>query len=354
MIKKLPVIYPKESVYSWLARSYSQSGVIYYKYFVEELFENKGEVLDYNFINLFNKEFKRLIKRTIGFESLLVNHTLFKYYSRFIDCGDRKEVYFTGINNKELLSKKLHIPPNRKNYFLRYCPLCVQEDRREFGECYFHIEHQIYDIHICPKHGVELIDTLIKNDKSSDKTFFTLEQLDPDVEGKRYEKEDINVRVSRYIGEVFEGDIKINNDVLVSDYLSSKLTRSQCVDEACTKKNIIGLTKDLSSFYKGLKVFNLSSYVVCDVLRGVRRNPYDVLLISYYLGIKPRDLCVMKLSKEEIRRPIMRKVFELYKSGFDMETISLKVGRKKTQVQRIINGYLKIKKTKKESQQSLN
>ena len=54
MIKKLPVIYPKESVYSWLARSYSQSGVIYYKYFVEELFENKGEVLDYNFINLFN------------------------------------------------------------------------------------------------------------------------------------------------------------------------------------------------------------------------------------------------------------------------------------------------------------
>ena len=343
MIKKLPVIYPNESVYSWLARLYSQSGVIYYKYFVEELFENKGEVLDYNFINIFNDEFKKLVKRTIGFKSLLIDHTLFKYYSRFIDCRDRRDVYLSGVNNKELLSKKLHIPPNRKNYFLRYCPLCVQEDRKSFGECYFHIEHQIYDIHICPKHGVELVDTSIINDKSSDKTFVTLEQLDPWVEGKRYEMDDINVRVSRYIYEVFEGGFKIDNGVLVSDYLSSKLTRKQCVDEACTKKNIIGLTKDLSIFYKDLKVFNLGSYVVCDVLRGVKRNPYDILLVSYYLGIKPKELCDMKLSKEEIRRPIMRRVIELYKNGSGVEEISKIVGRKEAQVERIINGYLKLK-----------
>ena len=179
MIKKVPDIYPNESVYSWLARLYSQSGYLFHKHFASEVFVSKGVRIDYNFINLLNPSFKKLVRETIGFKELLINHTLFKYYGRFISVNERQKVYQLGINNRELLSKHLHIISKKDNYFLRDCPHCVCDDRKKYGECYFHIEHQIYDIHICPIHNVELIDTKIVNDKDSDASFVTLEQLNP-------------------------------------------------------------------------------------------------------------------------------------------------------------------------------
>jgi Tn7-like transposition protein D/TniQ len=38
--------------------------------------------------------------------------------------------------------------------WLRFCPQCVQEDRRKFGECYWHRIHQIPGVEICPLHKV--------------------------------------------------------------------------------------------------------------------------------------------------------------------------------------------------------
>jgi len=38
--------------------------------------------------------------------------------------------------------------------WLRFCPQCVQEDRRKFGECYWHRVYQIPGVEICPLHKV--------------------------------------------------------------------------------------------------------------------------------------------------------------------------------------------------------
>ena len=342
MIKNLPIIYPSESTYSWLARTYSQSGIICHKYFTKEIFIHWDERIDYSFINLFNETFKKQIDSAIGFRNLLLNHTLFKYYSRFIPVKERKKVYDLGINNKELLSKRLHILSKRDNYFLRYCPCCVKEDRNKFGECYFHIEHQIYDLHICPKHNIELINTNIINNKDSDVTFVTLEQLNPTMKYS-FRPKDINYKISKYIYDVFNEPIEINNKVVISDYLCSKLNRSQCVDEACTKKNIIKLTKDISSFYEDLVIKNFREHRICDIYRGKNINPYDVLLISYFHNISPSEFKKLRLNKNDIKRPIIRRVIDLYIEGIESKDISLLVGRKEDQVIRIINGYKKVK-----------
>ena len=343
MIKRVPVIYPHETVCSWLGRMYAQSGFIFHRYFTKEIFLFQFERIDFNFINLFNRDFKKLVNETIGFDELLLNHTLFKYYSRFINVEERKETYRLGVKNKELISKRLHILSNRKNYFLRYCPHCVKEDRNLYGECYFHVEHQIYEFDRCPIHNVRLIDTKIPNDKDSDVTFFTLEQLEPIEEGKIL-KSDINYFVIKYIYDVFNSPIEINNDVVVSDYLSSKLIRSQCVDNACTKKNILKLTKDISLFYKDLHHKPFTYYYVCDIYRGAKINPYDVLLIAYYHNISPGEISKLRLPKEDIRRPIMRRVYDLYNKGYNVSQIANMVSRKEKQVKRIVDGYMKIKR----------
>ncbi len=42
---------------------------------------------------------------------------------------------------------------------LRYCPLCIYEDRRKFGKCYWHRIHQVSGVFICPKHFTWLEDS---------------------------------------------------------------------------------------------------------------------------------------------------------------------------------------------------
>ena len=345
MIKKIPIIYPHESVYSWLARTYSQSGYIYHRYFAKEIFFRRKEIIDYNFINRLSPGFKKTLEQTIDFKDLLLNHTLFKHYARFISAKERAEAYQIGIHNEDYLTRKLHIPPFDQQNHLRYCPLCVREDRERFAEAYFHIEHQIFEMRICPKHKAGLIDTGIINNKEADSSFFTLEQLKPRVIcDVSYANDDINYLVSKYIYRVFKEKIAIDNDVLISDYLTSLLDRTQCVDNSCTKKNIIKLTSDISLFYKDLSIKNFKPYRICGVYRGTNLNPYDILLISFFHGVKPKELALLELPKEAIRRPIMRRVYDLYNQGYEVFQIASVVHRKEEQIQKIIAGYTKIKR----------
>jgi hypothetical protein len=290
MIKRLPQIYPNESVYSWLSRIYEQSGIIYSKYFCREIMIKPKERLDFNYINILNKNFKKIIDDSIGFEKLLLEHTLFKYHSRFLKTKDRKEVFNIGIHNSGLLSKKLHLPPNRIDYYLRYCPYCVEDDRKKFGECYFHIEHQIYEIHICPIHGVELIETNIVNNKDVDRTFVSLESLNKKDSSAKVDDKDINWLVSKYIFNVMNLKINIENDLPIGRYLSSRLPDEYLIDKKCLKKNLIKLNTDMNDFYKDMKINNLCWNRIRWVYSGVDINPYDVLMVAYFQNINPNEL----------------------------------------------------------------
>ncbi len=40
--------------------------------------------------------------------------------------------------------------------WLRFCPLCLDNDRQQFGECYWHRVHQVPGVEVCPTHEVLL------------------------------------------------------------------------------------------------------------------------------------------------------------------------------------------------------
>lgn len=82
------------------------------------------------------------------------SHTLFPYYQAFLPPERRqivlKEMIFgTGRNIHD------HIGVTKKissSVLLRFCPMCVKEDKESFGECYWHCLHQIPGVEICPSH----------------------------------------------------------------------------------------------------------------------------------------------------------------------------------------------------------
>ncbi|MCR5350561.1 MAG: TniQ family protein, partial [Acholeplasmatales bacterium] len=170
MIKYLPKIYPNESFYSYLSRLFCHSGFITSVGFSKEVLIRDKAKVNYEFINELNPSFKELLLSHISYEELLLNHTLFKYHIRFLDNDKKKDAYDYAMTNKSLLFHKLPVPLN-KNYYLRYCPLCVKEDRVEYGESYYHIEHLFPFINICPNHCCRLIDTKIKINCELNKTF---------------------------------------------------------------------------------------------------------------------------------------------------------------------------------------
>ena len=92
MIKFLPEIYPDEAVYSYLSRCYARSGYIWNKGFAKEIFERPTANIDCSLLNVLTPEFKEIIENKIGLKELILNHTLFKYYARFLPLEKRKQV----------------------------------------------------------------------------------------------------------------------------------------------------------------------------------------------------------------------------------------------------------------------
>lgn len=199
MIKFLDTIYPDESVYSYLCRLYVHSGYVWHRGFAAEVFGRWYETPEYNFINVLNTDFIKALEECIPYEKLLLEHTLFAYYARFLPKERRIAAYEYAMKNEPFIHKYLPIPNEKQNYYLRYCPKCVEEDRRRYGECYFHIPHLIPSVHLCPLHGCELVDTAIQNTKQRNRILMPLEQIISEngiAQAAEYEADNINLRVA--------------------------------------------------------------------------------------------------------------------------------------------------------------
>lgn len=59
----------------------------------------------------------------------------------------------------------------------KYCPQCVAEDRESYGAAYWHIDHQIPLMMLCPEHGclLQTADNIITT--HIDYTFYPLESV---------------------------------------------------------------------------------------------------------------------------------------------------------------------------------
>ena len=313
MIKSLPQIYPNELFSSYLARLYSHSGHIYHVGLTSEIFQRPSEYVSYNFVNILKKDFLEVLNQYVSMKQIIFKHTLFPYYVRFVSKEKRQLAMEVALSNQKCLShRQLPIPSNKKYYYLRYCPICIEEDRKKYGECYFHVEHQIPELSCCPHHGVQLISTKKDNSQSHDSTLWPLEELVDSVEVNK--ANEIDEIIAKYIYNSLKEDVDFNNDNPIGSYLVERLN-DKYFSPRGEQKDLDGLLKDLREFYRDFSEFNVTKGRLATIYRNEYINVFDIYLIALFEGITVKELCAFKQAKKTRYELFDDKVRELKKAG---------------------------------------
>ena len=129
-----PSIYPEELVYSLFARYHVKSGNMYFRETSYELFGKILVNLETEFISPISDSAKKVITKNIKWESVILTHTMFCQYARFMESEQRKEAFACFEKMEGSYSQYLTLHKKEEENFLRYCPLCVKEDRERYGE----------------------------------------------------------------------------------------------------------------------------------------------------------------------------------------------------------------------------
>lgn len=166
MLGYFPLPYPDELFHSMLARyastmDYASPGRVN-----RELFDNE---MCYPVIDL-PGHVGRLVevlpygqRRSLTADYLIDNHTLLPYYSPFLAphvvANIRREMVGRGrahrmANGHPYRTSVIKGTPILE--WLRFCPVCREADRQEYGETYWHRTHQLPLVLVCPQHDVWL------------------------------------------------------------------------------------------------------------------------------------------------------------------------------------------------------
>lgn len=295
MITQFPAIYPDELLYSQLARYHARSGNLAYIFTAEELFQSKTVRPDVEFLNTYTSEAFSIITSTMPLEEIIMKHTMFPYYGRFLKAERRMEAFNSLVDMRTDYRRLLPIPKSRSVRYLRYCPACVQNDRERFGETYWHRIHQMVGVDVCPIHQCQLINSTIPTNSSVSPNLITAEDEISDTEIIFTAKE-LECRLAEYVAEVFAADLDIKSDVPVGKFLHSRLVGTKYLSSHGRKRYIELLHSDFIDFYKDFPnpKFN-QDWQIEKVFSGVRTNIVEICMLAMFLEIPAGDLRSIEL-----------------------------------------------------------
>ncbi|WP_414569510.1 TnsD family transposase [Nostoc sp. CCY 9925] len=165
MIAFFPDPYPDELLYSICARFSNRTQYPNTFLTTQELFGTWGAKLTIDLPRHLNHLVSVLPKGHLyTVDTLINNHTLLPFYSPFLPT-ERVEIIRENMegSNQRGIHQSSGISPSiiRSPKYLRFCPLCAEEDRKQFGETYWHRLHQLPGVEVCPTHVVFLEDSTV-------------------------------------------------------------------------------------------------------------------------------------------------------------------------------------------------
>lgn len=179
MLTYFPTPYPGEWWYSVLCRYHVRSGNPKNQTTIRELFSGEiraelGSVIPNNTIV---RVISQLPPGTLKVREIIEKHTLFSFFVRCWPVQKKEEVTKKICRGETLVFTGIRMFSKLSEWKPCYCPLCVEEDRKNYGEAYWHIEHQIPMMGLCPKHGCRLRrkDNILVS--HFDYTFFPLDNI---------------------------------------------------------------------------------------------------------------------------------------------------------------------------------
>lgn len=308
MIGFMPEIYPDELLYSRFARYYERSGYMAYIFAAEDLFQNKNERPDVEFINRLTQDAQSVIHKKMSADEVIMNHTMFPYYGRFLGKERRTEAYFALLNTDGNYRNLLPIPKAKRQRFLRYCPMCVNMDRDKYGETYWHRAHQMQSVDICPIHFCVLQNTDIAIGSTTSPRFSAAENMIKDFEKIEVGEDEKERKLAQYILDVVASNIDFDNDTKLGDYLSYRLKGTKYMTGAL--RNMQELTNDFNDFY-GTET---ELWRIQKILTNVNVKIRDICMLAMFLEITPEELNNPHIG-ESIKKLNRKKVYTNAKPG---------------------------------------
>ena len=163
MLTYFPTPLPGEWWYSVLCRYHVRSGHSKYATTINELYGGRpmvhGRLIPGGDCAAI---LSSLPPGVLSIDDVLANHTLLPYYTRFFTADKKRQVWeaLRAGRGSGITSVRTQMPDGTEG--LKYCPVCYHSDTTQYGEPYWHREHQIPLLPLCPTHKVPLVTVPIK------------------------------------------------------------------------------------------------------------------------------------------------------------------------------------------------
>ena len=347
MIGYFPTIYPDELLYSQLARYCAKSGYIGYVNAAEDLFVNKWVRPDIEFVNQYTPAALQVTTREIPMQEIVLKHTMFPFYGRFLPPERRKKAFSSLAAMEGNYHNLLAMPARKEKRFLRYCPLCVMDDREKYGETYWHRSHQMQDVRICPKHSVMLHKSGVAISGSSSPTLEPAESNCNNLNVIKAQNE-LECQIAKYIADAVNTDVAFDSST-IGKYLHFRLVGTKYTSVRGKQRNISLLFNDYYYFYA--EIWNLpikELWQLQKIFTDNRYNFIEICMVAYFLHIPVSDLTSMMVVDALAADKFDDKVIQLHEQGLKYPEIAQRLNASYNLVKPIGEGrYIKQKKPTK-------
>ena len=106
----------------------------------------------------------------------------------------------------------------------------------------------------------------------------------------------------------------LGDDVLIGDYLVSKLN-DKYLSVRGEQKDLSLIMSDMNQFFDQFDDYDVTKGRVATIFRNEYINVFDIILVAYFEGISPVDLCGHKEPIKKKWEMFDDKVKQLYRSG---------------------------------------
>lgn len=341
MIAYFPEIYPDELLYSQLARYFAHSGYMAYVCAAEDLFERRAVRPDIEFLNAYTRDALERITSEMPMENVIMRHTMFPYYGRFLPIERRTQAFYALLNMQSNYLDFLYMP-TRKDHRprkLRYCPMCAEEDRKRYGETYWHRLHQMIGVNICGKHHCQLIETDVQITSGKSPALIPAEAVAMPEEKSAISGCEIECRLVEYVSAVFQADVNLSVDTPIGTFLHSKLSGTKYLSARGDKRNIAELCDDFVRFYTELCDSEFTQlWKLQKVFTSDRFNTIEICMVALFLGIPVEELVNPTLPEQTQTQLFDAQIRELHDRGLNYRQIAGEMGASYDTVKAIGNG----------------
>ena len=344
MLGLFPKPYPDELLYSVLARYYVRSGYSNYVFAAEDLFQNRYVRPSFEYVSPLNDEVINYLREIDNMQNVLLRHTMFPYHCHFLSMGRKNKAMQALINMDSNYRNYILFPRRTEIPSMRYCPLCAADERKNYGETYWHRLHQIYELPVCPVHKCFLVNTDYKLSGNLPPNLIPAEMVIPLSENIILCDNEKLLLLAGYIKEIFDLPIKMDSDFAASD-LFKRRTEKRCYrtprGEVC---RITSLYNDFAEYYKGIIDDIPDQWKIHKLLIGQRFDFWEIVLLAFFLGIESSELHEESDTNKFQYEVFDNQIGELHNGGLSYPQIAKRMG---LSIHTIKNAaYLKTKKTK--------